>query len=63
MELEPRMSAASPAQVLLHDALHDVDVAALESKHDRECDVPTAVQETRVIPEPHSLSIDMASLA
>src|SRR5689334_11310477 len=43
MVLEPGMLAAAPAQVLLHDAMHDCLIAALELERHRERDFPSLV--------------------
>jgi len=58
MKLKPRMSRPSPAQVLLHDAMHDRSVTRLKLKRHSECDIPSMVKDAGVVPELHELLVD-----
>ena len=53
VDLEPRVTRATPAQVLLHDAMHDRGVTGGEPKGDRQRDFTSFVQHARVVPELH----------
>src|SRR5688500_273802 len=58
VKLEPRMARTAPAQVFLHDAMHDAGVFALELEGHRESDVTAVMQNARVIPELHVIPVD-----
>ncbi len=63
VKLQPRVPAPAPAQILLHDALHDVHVAALETKGHREGNIASPVQHARIVAEAHVLAVHHPTLA
>src|SRR5215212_10691569 len=58
MPLEPGMPSAAPAQVLLHDAVHDGGIAALELERGRKDYVAPVVQDGVVVSELHVRRVD-----
>jgi len=62
MVLEPWVLAASPAEILLHDAMHYRRIAGLELKRHRQSDVALLVQGAGVISELHVVAIDRPPL-
>ena len=61
--LEPGMPGTAPAQILLHDAVHDVWVLPLELERDRERKILPVVEDRIVIPERHVVAVDRPALA
>src|SRR5512132_2125905 len=51
MPIEPGMTGATPTEVLLHDAMHDVRVLPLELKGRRQDDVAAVMQDGVVVSE------------
>ena len=63
MILEPRVLAPTPAEIFLHNAVHDRFVALVESESHSERDVPLLVERTGVVAELHVVPIDGLSPA
>jgi zinc protease len=63
MPFEPRMSSAAPAQVFLHDAVHDVGILPLELERRGEREILSMMEDRVVVPEVDVLPIDCLSLA
>ncbi len=63
MILEPRVLSATPAEILLHDAVHDRFVARLELEGHRQRDVSLLVERAGVVTELHVVPIDCLSPA
>ena len=57
------MLPAAPAQVLLHDAMHDAGIAPLELERHCQGDVALLMKSARVVPELHVIPVDGLSLA
>ena len=60
---EPRVLATAPAEIFLHDAVHDRFVPSLELESHRERDVALLVERAGVVTELHVLPIDGLSPA
>ena len=60
---EPRMLAATPAEIFLHDTVHDRFVAPFELESHRQRDVPLLVECAGVVTELHVVPIDCLSPA
>src|SRR5688572_9514108 len=58
MPIEPGMPCATPAEVLLHDAMHHVRILPLELKGRRQDHVSTMMEDRVVIPESHVRRVD-----
>lgn len=63
MVLEPWVLTATPAEVLLHYAVHDCLVSGLELKRHRQCDIPLLVQNAGVVSELHVVLVDSPAIA
>ena len=59
--LEPRVLAATPAEILLHDAVHDRFVAPFELERHRQRDITLLVECAGVVTELHVVPIDCLS--
>lgn len=59
--LEPWVLAAAPAEIFLHDAVHDGFVTTLELKGHGERDIPLFVKRAGVVPELHVIPVDGSS--
>src|SRR3954469_4856591 len=57
------MLATPPAEILLHDAVHDRGIRRLELESHGERDIALLVERARIIPELHVLAINGPSLA
>ena len=63
MPLEPWMSGTAPAQILLHDAVHDVGVLPFQRESCREGKVLPVVEDGIIVPESHIVTIHRPALA
>ena len=63
MELKPGMTCTPPAQILLHDAMHDGGIAAFELKGHRESDILPMVKDAGIVAKLHELLVDSLSLS
>ena len=63
MPFEPRVSSAAPAQVLLHDAMHDVGILPLELEGRGEREILPVMEDRVVVPEVDVVPIDRLALA
>ncbi len=63
MKLKPGMPCPSPAQILLHDAMHRADIARCQPEGDCEGDLVTVVEDARVVTESHVLFVDEMPLS
>ncbi len=61
--LEPRVFATTPAEILLHDAVHDCLITPIELESDCEGDVALLVEGAGVVTELHVIAIDRLSPA
>lgn len=58
MKLKPGVPGSTPAQVLLHDAMHGRRVTFFQLKGDGKRNVPPVVKHAGVVSELHVLAID-----
>jgi hypothetical protein len=57
------MSRASPAEILLHDPMHNSRIALLELEGDSEGNISPMMKDTGVVPELHVAGIDCGARA
>ena len=62
MIFEPGMFAPAPAQVFLHDAMHDRFILWLELKRHGQCDITALVERARVVAELHVVAVDRTAV-
>src|SRR5690349_16081704 len=55
VNLQPRVTGATPTQVLLHDSMHRPDVAGREAKSDRQRDLAAFMKNAGVVAKSHVL--------
>src|SRR6476469_7022339 len=58
MVFQPWMLAAAPAEILLHDAVHDSRVTGLEIERDGQCDITLLMERAGVVAEVHVVAVD-----
>src|SRR5437588_3624809 len=58
MVLQPRMLSAAPAEVFLHDAVHNGLIAGLEPEGDSQGDLTPVMQHTGIVAELHIVAVD-----
>src|SRR2546428_10544179 len=63
MELKPWMPASTPAEILLHDAMHDCGITGRQLEGCAEHHVLACMQNARVVTELHVVAINNSSLA
>src|SRR5437868_8627890 len=58
MVLQPWMLSATPAEVFLHDAVHNSLIAWLEPEGDSQRDFAALMQHARIVTELHIVAVD-----